>query len=103
MESESGIEIPAYARDIGSYDEPDVEILTEKEWLSLKVKPLRITEIKKEIRDGEDGEFFAGIKHYRNYTNWPVADMIKTIEVPKLELREPLYAEQSQPNVKDQT
>ena len=47
MESESGIEIPAYARDIGSYDEPDVEILTEKEWLSLKVKPPRIAEIKK--------------------------------------------------------
>jgi len=89
MESESGVRIPAYARDIGSYDEPDVEILTEKEWLTLSIRPPRIAEIKKEIRDGENGEFFTGIKHYRNYTGWYVADMMKTIEVPKLEFRTP--------------
>lgn len=89
MESESGIIIPAYARDVGSYDEANIEILTEEEWMKLPIRPPRIDELKKEISKGKDGEFFTGIKHYRNYTGWPLADMMQTIDVPNLEYRIP--------------
>lgn len=89
MESESGIKISAYVREIGSYDEPYTEILTEEEWLKLPTKSPRIDEIKKEISKGEDAEFFTGIRHYRNYSQWNLAEMMQEIPVPELKAKIP--------------
>jgi len=90
MESESGIKITAYARDIGTFDEDSyLEILTEDEWIALPIRPPRIDELKKEIKQEEDAEFLAGIRHYKNFSGWFLPDVMKTIKTPKLEYTSP--------------
>lgn len=82
-------EVQAYSREIGSYDEWDIEVICRYDWEKLPIKPKRLEILKKEIRDGKDAEYKLGIYHFRNSPHWHLADMMKTIEVPKLELRLP--------------
>jgi len=90
MESESGVKIHAYAREIGYSDASYLEILTEDEWLKLPERPIRIDEIKEEIRKAEDREFLVGIKHIRPHNRYHLVDIMKKIPVPELEFKEPL-------------
>lgn len=90
LESESGVKIPAYQRDIGTYDEPEVEIITLQEWLALPNRPAKIGELHNEISLAKDAERKLGINHIRHYPHWIAADMMKTIEVPELKINENL-------------
>lgn len=86
LESDSGKKLGCYQRDIGTYDEPEVEILTKEEWKALPHRPSRLSEISQEVSDAKHLEREAGIINYKHYSQWVQwgPEMTKKIPVPDL-------------------
>lgn len=87
----SGEKLPFYQRNVGDYDDYEVQTLTYREWMMmLRPRPtMLINLLVARITRAKFEERKAGIFHYDRTYTWIAAEVFKEVLIPELKYNKP--------------
>lgn len=91
--STTGEKLPYFQRNIGEYDDYEVETISYREMM-MRFRPrpeMRINYLKAQILRAKLAEQDAGIHHYEGMTDWYVSDLFTKVELPQLKAEIPKF------------